>query len=148
MGLIDDLQGRRVYLDTNVFIYAVEGYESFAASLGQLFGAVAREEVQAVTSALTLAEALVWPYREGREDLANHYRSILQTRAGLTVLPLTRPVLIEAARLRAATTLKLPDALHLTTAVQHGCEVFLTNDGRIRLPDSMDVTVTLLSDVV
>jgi hypothetical protein len=34
----------------------------------------------------------------------------------------------EAARLRAPTKLKLPDAIHLATATLNGCDCFLTND--------------------
>jgi predicted nucleic acid-binding protein len=33
-----------------------------------------------------------------------------------------------AARIRAATNLKLPDAIHVATAVEHRAEEFLTND--------------------
>ncbi|QXD14714.1 PIN domain-containing protein [Rhodocaloribacter litoris] len=139
MGLIDDLIGRRVYLDANVFIYAVEGHEPFQGLLGRLFGEVAHQALLAFTSELTLAEVLVWPFREARVDLARHYRSVVQTHEGLTVVPITRSVLVEAARLRAATMLKLPDAIHVATALQADCEVFLTNDARLQGPPGLEV---------
>jgi hypothetical protein len=40
----------------------------------------------------------------------------------------TQPILREAARLRAATSLKTPDALHAATAMSTGCVLFVTND--------------------
>ncbi len=51
----------RVYLDTNIFIYALEGYPTFRAVLTTLFAALDRGDLVAVTSELTLAEALVKP---------------------------------------------------------------------------------------
>lgn len=39
---------------------------------------------------------------------------------------------VEASRLRAAAGgLKLPDAIHVATALKHRCEVFLSNDQSI-----------------
>ena len=55
------------------------------------------------------------------------------------MVPITRALLIEAARLRASSRLKLPDAIHLATALQYECPVFLTNDTRIRPLPGLDV---------
>ena len=41
----------RVYLDTNIFIYALEGYPTFRTALTTLFDALDRQELTAVTSA-------------------------------------------------------------------------------------------------
>ncbi len=37
-------------------------------------------------------------------------------------------ILREAARLRAITKLRTPDAIHAATALQIGCALFVTND--------------------
>ncbi len=65
MGLVTDLAGQSVYLDANIFIYALEGHERFAAVLTELFGAFDRGEIRAVTSESALAEALVKPLIRG-----------------------------------------------------------------------------------
>ena len=52
----------RIYLDTNIFIYALEGYPIFRTVLTTLFDALDRHEVSSVTSELTLAEAGVKPF--------------------------------------------------------------------------------------
>jgi predicted nucleic acid-binding protein len=46
----------------------------------------------------------------------------------MRLLPLTQPILREAARLRATTKLNTPDALHAATAQQAGCVIYVTND--------------------
>ncbi len=40
MGIIQKIQGGRVYLDANIFIYALEGYPSFIEVLNELFTAI------------------------------------------------------------------------------------------------------------
>jgi predicted nucleic acid-binding protein len=48
------------------------------------------------------------------------------------VLRVDREVFRQAARLRADFAgLKTPDAIHLATALQHRCNEFWTNDGRL-----------------
>jgi hypothetical protein len=50
----------------------------------------------------------------------------------------TRDVLIEAARQRAVCpTTKLPDAIHIATARLEKCQVFLTNETRLRMPHNL-----------
>jgi predicted nucleic acid-binding protein len=61
MGILAALQGQRTYLDTNIWIYAIEGYSTYAPALTDLFSAIDSHQLQAVTSELTLAEVLVKP---------------------------------------------------------------------------------------
>jgi predicted nucleic acid-binding protein len=58
---------------------------------------------------------------------------LLQDHRLLTVGPVTREILIEAARLRGLSRIKLPDAIHAATALQKGCSSFLTNDDRLKI---------------
>jgi predicted nucleic acid-binding protein len=61
MGELNSQLGRRVYLDTNIIIYAVEGYENHAARIKLVLRGMTEGEITAVTSDLTLAEVLVKP---------------------------------------------------------------------------------------
>ena len=49
----------------------------------------------------------------------------------LPLVPLDPPVFRRAARLRASHGLKTPDALHLATALEGGCEALWTNDDHL-----------------
>lgn len=62
----------------------------------------------------------------------------------LYVVPMSRTVLVEAARLRVSVGLRLPDEIHVATATAAGCALFLTKDRRIRTPDTVEPW--LLSD--
>lgn len=59
MGRISSELGERVYLDTNIIIYAVEGFADYADQIHALLEAMDTDEIVAVTSELTLAETLV-----------------------------------------------------------------------------------------
>lgn len=121
----------RIYLDTNVWIYALEGFQSFAQPLAELFARIDDGELVAVTSELTLAEALVKPFQSNQHELELIYLDTLQTSETLTVAPVSREVLTSAARLRAQyPSLKLPDAIHAATALAQDARMFITNDAR------------------
>lgn len=131
MGLSALPAGSRVYLDANVWVYALEGYVPYNLSLKALFARIDSGEITGITSLLTLAECLVKPFADGNTALQRLYAETLQERPSLSVVPLTRTVLIEAARLRARhVALKMPDALHAATALTSGAKYFVSNDTR------------------
>ena len=68
MAGLAGILGRTVYLDTNMFIYTVEGYAPEEAFLRELLAALEGGRFAAVTSELSLAEVLVKPFELGRED--------------------------------------------------------------------------------
>lgn len=134
-----------IYLDTNIFIYALEGYSVFRPTLTALFESLDRQELTAVTSELTLAEALVKPLLDRHAEREAAYLQVLQSSSSLLVVPVSRAVLIAAARLRAEADLKLPDAIHVATAQLSTCSTFLTNDARI--PSVPGLTIRQLSEL-
>ncbi|MGN8025810.1 type II toxin-antitoxin system VapC family toxin [Microbacterium sp. 22242] len=73
-------------------------------------------EEDLVLHSVTLAETLVWPVREGREDEAMRDVARLGVERHLSLLD--EPVRV--ARLCAETRLKLPDAYVLSTAIERG----------------------------
>jgi predicted nucleic acid-binding protein len=134
--------GSRVYLDTNIWIYALEGFAPFVHPLTALFERVDAGELTSVTSELTLAEVLVKPFQAKQPDLQQIYMDTLQSGDSLTIVPLLRATLIEAARLRAQyPALKLPDAVHAATALTSGAHLFVTNDARFRAIGALQAIV-------
>jgi len=144
--ILNTIWGERVYLDTNVFIYAIEGYPEFVDELNEFFDSIDAGNLRAFTSELTLAEVLVRPLRDANLEIQTAYQQALQSSEGLEVVPVSRDVLIEAARLRAVANLRLPDAIHGATAILTGCETFLTNDRRLAAVPGVEVV--LLSEVI
>lgn len=139
---IDSLSGEHVYLDANVFIYAVEGYAKYSSLCTGLLQSIERMTLHSVTSELTLAEVLVRPLKDAKRAIAKIYEDLIQTQFDLNVVPVTRNVLIEAAKLRAAAGCRLPDAIHIATAQLSASKIFLTADKTLKVPSPLRV-VTL-----
>lgn len=128
MGLIADLGRGPVGLDTVVFIYFMEEHHRFLPVVAPVFEAVASGRLRAVTSGVTLLEALVIPYRSGNSALAARYEALLTRSRGLRFVDLDRRLLRSAAHLRALFSLKTPDALQMAAALGAGCTALLTSD--------------------
>ncbi|MGF9565259.1 type II toxin-antitoxin system VapC family toxin [Neorhizobium sp. JUb45] len=136
----------RIYLDTNLFITAFETQSGVVGKVALLLGGPVHKPQRFVTSELTLAELLVLPYRNADAALIDLYDKLLSNSPWLDVRQVYRDIMPGAARLRAANLgLKLPDAIHLATAVDAGCTYFLTYDlgiAKVKLPS--DSTLTIL----
>lgn len=129
MGVTALASSDRVYLDTNVWIYVVEGFPQVAEKLAALLRRVDAGDLFCVTSELTLAEAMVKPLMNNDLKLRDTYEELLRTGGGLTMTPISRSILLDAAKLRAKyTSLKLPDAIHAATALASQCHVLISND--------------------
>jgi predicted nucleic acid-binding protein len=127
MGRVREL-GAKVYLDTNIVIYAIEGFadlavqdSSFVASLGRCTNCRRHQRTH-------LSRSLNQTTERSKSAGARSLSEIPDPTSALQVVPISREILEEAARLRAMTKLKLPDAIHLATATLNGCDCFLTND--------------------
>ena len=146
MGLLTALQGTQIYLDTNIWIYALEGFPAFAQELTDLFQSIDQGHLTAVTSELSLAEVLVKPIQNGNASQQETYKQAISNAPNLQVIPVDRAILIEAAQVRATTSLKLPDAIHAATALTAQCSTFLTNDQRFQVLSGLQVI--LLSQII
>jgi predicted nucleic acid-binding protein len=129
--MLDSLLGRRVYIDTNVFIFAVESPNPWTAILADFFAAIDDRAVYAFTSELTLAEVLAKPLAATATGLVAKYDQMLAENSVVGVMPISRAVLRSSAELQAQLGLKLADSIHLATAKHVTCDFVLTNDEKL-----------------
>ena len=132
------LAGKRVYFDTNIIIYLVEGYDAAQPVLNEIQELLATAACQAVTSEFTLCEVLIAPFRQHSAEGVDLFRSFLEDSGVFELAETTRAVHIRAAIAVAHSGMKPPDAIHIATAQEKDCTVFLTNDRGIRVPDGME----------
>jgi len=144
--MIERSASSKLYFDANVFIYAVEGSDDIAGRLRTLFELLTSNRDLAVTSELTLAEVLpkADPVRR------RNYLELILHSGVFDLYPVTRDILIETADHRRIAGMsksnvskpefsipKLPDAIHVVTAVRAGCGRMLSFDRALKLPESM-----------
>jgi predicted nucleic acid-binding protein len=144
VGLIADLGRGPVGADTALFIYLIEERSPFLSLIEPLFREADEGRRELVTSAITLLEVLVVPYRAGNRPLAERYEALLMRSRGVRVVDLSVDQLRAAAQLRATFGVKTPDALQIVAALAGGCTTFVTNDRRI--PSIPGMRVLQLAD--
>jgi predicted nucleic acid-binding protein len=144
VGLIDDAGPGPIAVDTAPFIYLIEEHPRYLTPLLPLFETAAAGGMSLVTSAVTLLEVLVAPYRAGDTRLADRYAALLTRSRGVTMIEISIDQLRAAARLRAARVMRTPDALQVAAALTAGCPTLVTNDRR--LPNLAGLRVLQVSD--
>ena len=121
-------QHRRILLDTSIWIYHFEQNAAFGEAAGYVIEQLEAGKFEGVASELTLLELVVKPLQLGRQDAADDYETLLSYFPNLTLEPISRAILLEAAALRARYRLRTPDAIQLATAFASGATLAITND--------------------
>lgn len=129
-----------VYLDSCIVIYLVEPHVEYSAIIRREI--LRRGTVFFCVSPLVAMEVLVRPMRDRNEILTRRFHQYL---AAQQMLSMSDGVFEIALNLRVNHGLKIPDALHLATAVIHGCSEFWTNDNRL-ITVAPKLAVNLLRD--
>ena len=119
-------------LDAAPIIYFVEGHPVLYRRCVPFFAAISNRQIEVVVSTLIYAETLVHSLRNNDAATQTLYRNLLSATQGLTTLPVTIDIAEQAADLRARYNLATPDAIHLVTAIDAGCDAFLTNDASLQ----------------
>jgi predicted nucleic acid-binding protein len=134
-----------VYVDANPVIYSIEKHPSYGPILRPVWQAAQAKTIEIVSSDLVLMESLVGPFKSGNTAVEQAFeQALLGTE--IRLLPITQNILREAARLRATTKLKTPDAVHLATAYHAGCNLFITNDVGFR--GAVSIPLVILDDLL
>ncbi|SIR14741.1 Predicted nucleic acid-binding protein, contains PIN domain [Rhizobium sp. RU20A] len=130
---------KRVYIDTNVFIYLLEDTGDFGRVAEALFSHLRARAVPIVCSSLVYAECLTGARKRKNEALADIYKTIFLGETAPDIVTPTVPILERAAIISADYGLKLIDAIHVATAVETACTLLISNDGGIRVPPPLSL---------
>jgi predicted nucleic acid-binding protein len=117
--------GDLVVVDSAPLIYLLDGHPGFAPRFEGLFELHALGTLHIAISTITVAEVLGGPLAHGQDVLAKRYEKAL---ASFDIVPVSTEIAVTAARLRAATRLRLPDALQAATALEVGAIALVTHD--------------------
>lgn len=121
----------RVFWDTNLFIYLLEGGDERAGQVASLAEGMEERGDQLYTSTITLGEVLVKPLEQGRQDLVGRYETALSPPA-VVLIPFDRACARIYARLRTDRTIGGPPTRRNWLAPRKAnCDLFVTNDERL-----------------
>lgn len=134
MGLKDVLREKRVYVDANIFIYLLEGNEEFEIPMKDICSLLMEDKVTIVSSDLVYTEILAHKALVGKKE---RIEEIVEFIGNFEINHISKDITIHAGILRGETGMKTPDALHVASAHDQKCDILLTNDSGIHVPETM-----------
>lgn len=132
---------QRIAIDTNVFIYQFQANPRYLKLTAHVFEWLGSPRHSAVTSAVTMAELLVQPYRTLNHYQVSEFYALLSRYSNLEWISATLDIADTAARIKALHRLRTPDALLAATAIRHQATGLVTNDSAFERVDDFETVV-------
>ena len=146
MGLTEVFKNKVLFLDTAPFIYFMENSNpDYTTIIREFFKQAYNLPFQTATSTITVTEILVKPYKKGRSDLIEKYKSAIVNSKTIKICNIDSDTANKAAELRASYNLKTPDALQVAAALNNSCDYFITND--LNLSRVSEIEVLTMNDL-
>ena len=121
-----------VFVDTSPIIYYLENNALYVELIKRFFTKCLEENIQIVTSAITVEEYLVFPYSSGKMEFADNFKRFIDY-MGIKVVDIDSNIAEQGAKIRGRyKNFKAMDALQIATAIVSGCDMFFTNDKQLR----------------
>ena len=120
----------RIFWDTNLFIYFLEGSGPLALATKRLRTAMLGRGDQLLTSTLTLGEILVKPLEKGDGVRSRVYEEAI--RKASLLLAFDAGAAGKYASIRSDRSIRPPDVIQLACAASAGIDLFVTNDRRLQ----------------
>ena len=139
MTSVEELQGRRIYIDANVFIYFLDGSTDLAAPATTVLTAARQGRLSAVTGEAVVAEVMVGPYRTRDQMLIRSTREFFAQPHFIEIVGHSTQAWDDTAMLRGSTDVPFIDGLHMATAALARCDAIITHDRRMRPALGVDV---------
>ncbi len=123
---------KKIFLDTAPVIYFLDQTPGFGDIALRVFESIVQNNKPIITSVITVEEYLVYPYQNNipeKETAFFDFTGDLE----INILPITLDIAKKAATIRAKYKyFRAMDALQLATAIESGCDLFLTNDNQLK----------------
>lgn len=118
----------RVYWDSMLFIYWLEGNPQFGKRVDAIWSRMQERNDQLMTGALALGEVFAGAYKRGaNKERVQEVKAALEI-AVSKVIPFTAETADLYGRIRGSLNVPPADAIHLACAASAGTDLFLTND--------------------
>ena len=123
---------KRVFVDTAPIIYYLENSPLYSESIKRFFIMCIKNDIQVMTSAITIEEYLVYPYSSGNMEFADNFKRFLNY-MNIEIININYDIAEQASKIRGKYKgFKAMDALQISAAVESQCDVFFTNDKQLR----------------
>lgn len=135
---------RRIFVDTSLFIYLLEGHEIYGNVANNFFKHCLSNRIEMKTSTISYMEFCVMPYQKNRLDVIESFKELLID-LEMSIYSINLKIADLAAELRARYKfLKGMDALQIATGIYSGSDHFITNDKKLK--SIREINVVLLDE--
>lgn len=121
-----------VLLDTNILLNAKNANEPYSTHSLQVLDAVEDGVIKGIMSIISIAELCTGYYsqgdKKGKEELLAH----LISNKGFVIVELDLEIADAAAKIRADTGLRLPDAIIIAAGLAKGAQYLVTHDKELK----------------
>jgi len=132
---------KKIYIDTNLFIYYFENNPNFIDKVEKLFEGTTKQSTKLICSELLYLELLVLPNKENNKKIINLYKDIEKHIPNLSLAPITKEILIKASEIRAEYSYRFHNLMHLATAILNNCDEFYTSDKNLKCFKGLKVEI-------
>ena len=121
----------RIYWDTMLFIYYLEGNPEFGPRVRQIHREMTRRGDTLCTSVFTLGEILIAPQKRKAFEKVKETKDYFESDE-LELIPFTTNMAEVYSNIRAENSILPADAIHLASAAEAQSDLFLTNDKKLQ----------------
>ena len=137
-----------VLLDTSVLIYYLEGIEPYNLLAKEIFQDIVDENIRGFLSVISVTESVAKPLGTDQVIDIEDFKQFLAS-LPIQVLEINYEIAERAGKLRSQyPSIPTPDALIVATALENDCDVFVTNDKRLKKLEVFGLTIIVLNDFV
>ncbi|MBI5147518.1 MAG: PIN domain-containing protein [Thaumarchaeota archaeon] len=121
-----------VLIDTNIILNAKNVHESYSTYSLQILDAVEDGLIQGIISIISIAELCTGYYSQGDMEGKKELLAHLIANKGFVIVDLDLERADTAAKIRADTGLRLPDAIIIAAGLAEGAQYLVTHDKELK----------------
>lgn len=121
-----------VYVDAGVVALHLTGDPRYLPLTRVVLGGLRDGEFEGRTSAVTLYQILVEPYRLGQEQTADRVEMLMAAVPGLEIIPVSPKIARQAAQVKAQIGGGLTRAIQIATALAGDSQIYVTQRSALR----------------
>ena len=121
-----------VYIDAGVLALHLTGNPTYLPLTRAVLGGLRDGDFQGRTSAITVYQLLVEPYRSGQEQTAEQVERLVAALPGLEVVPVSARICRQAAQVKTQIGGGLARAIQIATALAGDAQVYVTQRSALR----------------
>lgn len=133
-------------IDSPILIYHLEKVKPYDRLTRILIRKIVDNRTSCIISAFTITELLTKPFRSKDDKKITLFEEFIESLPNTIVKPIDYKISKKAASLRAGYNLRTPDSLILSTAINTGSKLFITNDIALKKIKMNDLKTLVLDD--